>query len=352
MSGNNDIKFMSRCLELAVKAEGMTYPNPLVGAVIVYNGEIIGEGYHLEAGSAHAEVLALESVKDRALLRSSTLYVNLEPCSHFGKTPPCADMIISCGIRKVVIGTADTSEKVSGRGANKIRNAGIEVISGVAEQECRRINRRFFSFHERKRPFIILKWAQSADGYIDKVRAEGGSAGPNWITGRSERTLVHKWRAEEQAILVGAGTVRADNPKLNVREWKGNDPLRIILNGSGILPIDPAVFKSPGTNIIFTHYPANEKKHNTLTVKLDRDISAAAFVSDYLFSIGIQSLLIEGGAKVIGHFIGEGYWDEARIFTGKKYFKDGVRAPEIEGKLLSEISFAESTLEIIGPAIR
>jgi len=349
MTGVYDIKFMSRCLGLASQAEGMTYPNPLVGSVIVHEGLIIGEGYHLKAGKPHAEVMAIRSVKDPGLLHSSTLYVNLEPCSHFGKTPPCADLIISSGIPRVVIGTIDTSDKVSGKGVARIRDAGIEVITGVAEEECRRINRRFFTFHEKKRPYITLKWAQSRDGYIDRLRHVGGSSEPAWITGKPERILVHRWRAAEQAILVGAGTIRADNPHLDVRDWKGSNPVRIILSGSGLLPADLAVYKSTGSNIIFTYYPGKPALQNAVVVKLNLNEPAALQISDYLYKWGIQSLFIEGGAKVLEHFITTGFWDEALIFTGRKDFKDGVKAPEIKGNRLSVLNLTQSSLETLIP---
>lgn len=347
MPGDNDLKFMLRCLDLASKAEGMTYPNPMVGSVIVHEGKIIGEGYHLKAGGPHAEAVAIESVNNRQLLASSTLYVNLEPCSHFGKTPPCADLIISNKIPKIVVGTGDTSDKVSGKGLSKLRSAGIEVIKGVAEAESRRINRRFFTFHEKKRPYITLKWAQSSDGFIDVVREEGSGTGTNWITGKPERILVHRWRASEQAILVGAETVRIDNPRLNVREWKGNNPVRIILSGSGSLPSDLAINKSIGSTIVFTFYPEKINMPGSVVVKLSNHETSAPQISDYLFRWGIQSLFIEGGAQVLSHFIKSGYWDEARIFTGNGTFKNGVKTPEIQGKLFSSTKFSNSSLEIL-----
>jgi diaminohydroxyphosphoribosylaminopyrimidine deaminase/5-amino-6-(5-phosphoribosylamino)uracil reductase len=253
-SGHNI--FMKRCLEIASKAEGETYPNPLVGSVIVHEGKIIGEGYHIRAGEKHAEITAIDSVSDKSLLKDSTLYVNLEPCSHYGKTPPCADALISYGIPRVVIGTIDTSDKVSGGGIRLLQNAGCEVITGVLEKECRRINRRFFTFNEKKRPYITLKWAQSADGYLDKVREKDKNNGINWITGKPERILVHKWRATEEAILAGAGTVRTDNPILNVREWPGRQPVKLILSGSGTIDNNSSVFKSVGTKgqvVVFTY---------------------------------------------------------------------------------------------------
>lgn len=347
MAGNNDLKFMQRCLELASKAEGMTYPNPMVGSVIVHEGKIIGEGYHIKAGGPHAEVMAIGSVKNQELLASSTIYVNLEPCSHFGKTPPCADLIISRKIPVVVVGTTDTSDKVSGKGLSKLRESGCKLILGVAEDQCRKINKRFFTFHEKRRPYIILKWAQSADGFIDIKREKGNKSGSGWITGKSERILVHKWRAEEQSILVGAETVRADNPLLNVREWKGNNPVRLILSGSGMIPEDLAMNKLIGSQVIFSFYPEKINLPGSVVVKLNNHDSSACQILDYLFRWGIQSLFIEGGASVLNHFINLGLWDEARIFYGEQIFRDGVKAPEINGKLFLKTKFSGSKLKIL-----
>jgi diaminohydroxyphosphoribosylaminopyrimidine deaminase / 5-amino-6-(5-phosphoribosylamino)uracil reductase len=340
---DND-KFMRRCLELALKAEGMTYPNPMVGSVLVYNGKIIGEGFHLRSGEPHAEVNAINSVSDKSKLKNSTLYVNLEPCSHFGKTPPCTDFLLSHSVPKVVIGTTDTSEKVSGKGIALLRNAGCEVITGVLEEECRRLNRRFFTFHEKKRPYITLKWAQSADRYIDILRSGDHKPGTNWITGKPERVLVHKWRAAEQAILVGAGTVKADDPMLNLREWKGTSPLRMILSSSGIIDENSAVFRGDDKVVVFTHdQSVNFTKG--IKVNLAEDVPSSLQVAQYLFNAGIQSLFIEGGAKVLNLFISTGLWDEARVFTGKKYFHEGVTAPLIQGSLLSHKIFSSSSLD-------
>jgi len=338
-------KFMKRCLELASKAEGMTYPNPMVGSVIVHEGKIIGEGFHLKAGGPHAEVNAINNVSDKSKLKDSTLYVNLEPCSHFGKTPPCADLIVANSVPRVVIGTLDTSEKVSGQGLARLRNAGCEVITGVLEKECRRLNKRFFTYHEKNRPFITLKWAQSADGYLDMIRSKDQKIGPNWITGKPERVLVHKWRACEQAILVGAGTIRADNPKLNLREWKGNNPLRLILSSSGTVNLESCENEKIASDVVFTH------NHDVILpdakkVNLDKDVPSSLQISEYLFNSGIQSLFIEGGATVLNHFISSGMWDEAKIFTGETFFNDGVKAPEISGALYSKTTFSKSTLEI------
>jgi diaminohydroxyphosphoribosylaminopyrimidine deaminase/5-amino-6-(5-phosphoribosylamino)uracil reductase len=345
MAETEDNKFMKRCLELAAKAEGLTYPNPMVGSVIVHQGKIIGEGFHLKAGEPHAEVNAINSVSDKLKLKNSSLYVNLEPCSHFGKTPPCADFIISNGIRRIVIGTIDTSEKVSGEGVLRLRNAGCEVITGVLDEECRRLNKRFFMFHEKKRPYITLKWAQSADGYLDIFRTENQMIGPNWISGKPERVLVHKWRACEQAILIGGGTSRVDNPKLNVRDWKGPDPLRLVLSSSGLVRNGFSENEITGTEVVFTHNTDTEIP-KVKKVKLDKSISSSLQIAEYLFNSGIQSLFIEGGASVLNHFISTGMWDEARIFTGMKDFKEGVRAPVLNGIHLSSTDFHGSSLGI------
>jgi len=345
MTETEDIKFMRRCIELAIKAEGFTFPNPMVGSVIVYEGKIIGEGYHLRSGESHAEVNAINSVSDKTKLKSSKLYVNLEPCSHFGKTPPCSDYIISNGIRRIVIGTTDTSEKVSGRGAKKLLDAGCEVKTGVVEAECRRLNRRFFTFHEKKRPYITLKWAQSADGYLDIIRSDDHKPEPTWITGKPERVLVHKWRASEQAILVGAGTLRADEPRLNVREWKGNDPLKLILSSSGFVRKASSFNDTDSRVVVFTHNSDAEIR-NGMKVILEESEPSSVQISRYLYSCGIQSLFIEGGAEVFNHFISTGLWDEARIFSGEDYFRNGVKAPLINGILSSKTFFSGSSLEI------
>jgi len=345
MTETEDIKFMRRCLELGLKAEGMTYPNPMVGSVIVFEGKIVGEGYHLRSGESHAEVNAINSVPDKSILNRSTLYVNLEPCSHFGKTPPCADFIISSHVPRIVIGTTDTSSKVSGNGIAKLKNSGCEVIVGVLETECRRVNRRFFAYQEKQRPYITLKWAQSADGYLDIKRSGEHKKGPTWISGNPERVLVHKWRAAEQSILVGAGTIRADDPHLNVREWKGDDPLKLILSSSGSFSSGLTDNNAGSNVVVFTH---NQEAliHGASKVLLLEDKPSSVQICEYLYSSGIQSLFIEGGADVLNHFIATGLWDEARIFTGKVFFKDGVKAPVLSGRLLSKMVFSGSSLEI------
>jgi diaminohydroxyphosphoribosylaminopyrimidine deaminase/5-amino-6-(5-phosphoribosylamino)uracil reductase len=345
MTEKEDIKFMRRCLELAIKAEGMTYPNPMVGSVIVHEGKIVGEGYHLRSGEAHAEVNAINSVSDKTVLKRSTLYVNLEPCSHFGKTPPCADFIISNHIPRIVIGTTDTSGKVSGKGIKKLQDSGCEVTTGILDAECRSINRRFFTFHEKRRPYITLKWAQSADGYLDIKRTEYHKTGPTWISGKPERVLVHKWRAAEQAILVGAATIRADDPLLNVREWKGTNPLKLILSSSGYFSSKLTDNTSDSKIIVFTHNPEARVPGATMVV-LQKNKTSSIQICEYLYSLNIQSLFIEGGAEVLNHFISTGLWDEARIFTGSDLFIEGVKSPLISGVLYSGTVFSGSSLEI------
>jgi diaminohydroxyphosphoribosylaminopyrimidine deaminase / 5-amino-6-(5-phosphoribosylamino)uracil reductase len=346
MTDAEDIKYMRRCLELAAKGEGLTWPNPMVGSVIVHDGMIIGEGYHIRSGGPHAEVLAIKAVADQTKLERSTIYVSLEPCSHFGKTPPCADLIIEKRIPRVVIGAVDSNEKVSGKGIAKLEKAGCEVLKGVLEDESRWLNRRFFTFHEKKRPYIILKWAQSSDNLIDLARAPGAVAEPNWITGKPERALVHKWRSEEQAILVGGGTVRADDPKLNVRDWAGSDPLRIVLSGTADLSNSAHVFSDGRKTILFTCNPGAQFS-NTMVVQIGEQSSAIDQIAGYLYENGIQSLFVEGGTTVLNEIISLGLWDEARIFKGNRIFGEGVKAPEISGRLQSVTRFRTSSLEII-----
>lgn len=346
MTQPDDLIYMRRCLELAARAEGYTSPNPMVGAVVVHNGMIIGEGYHLKAGTPHAEVNALNAVKDMSLLPSSTLYSSLEPCSHYGRTPPCADRIINSGIRRVVVGTIDTSLKVSGRGITRLREAGIDVETGVGEDECRHINRRFFSWHERVRPWVVLKWARSADGFIDLVRQPGDAAEPHWITGTTERILVHRWRAAEDAILAGGGTVRADNPSLDVRLWEGKNPIRVIVSRSGAMDPQSKVLDGTVDTLLFT---CNDKLNlpGVQTVKLNDNQYFIEEVLKTLHGMGVQSVFVEGGAFIIRHFIETGLWDEARRFTGVMRFGSGV--PDPFPGLIPEktVKFDKSILEIM-----
>ena len=301
MASSEHILYMERCLELARLGLGRVQPNPMVGAVIVHGDRIIGEGYHHRYGEAHAEVNALASVKEPALLKESTLYVNLEPCSHFGKTPPCADAIIRHGIPRVMVGTVDCHDKVNGNGIAKLRAAGIDVTVGVCEQECRELNRRFFTYHAQKRPYVILKWAQTADGFMDVDRSDGQPHN-YWITNPALRVLVHKWRSEEDAILVGYNTVANDQPQLTTRLYPGKSPQRFVMQrGNEIIAPLP-----------YTPVPL--------------DVPACL---QQLYEQNIQSVIVEGGRKTLDRFIESGLWDEARILVGDVTWGKGLPAPTL-----------------------
>jgi len=324
-------KYINRCIEIAKNGLGYTRPNPMVGCVIVYENTIIGEGFTSPYGGRHAEVNAISSVKEKSLLKKSTLYVTLEPCSHFGKTPPCSNLIIEHQIPKVVIGALDTNCKVAGKGIEALKAAGCDVTVGVLENECKTHHKRFFTFHNNKRPYIILKWAESKDGFIAPLsKAEQK---PVWITNTISRQLVHKWRAEEHAILVGANTVLADNPSLTVRDWTGQNPIRIVLDRDDNLPKDLAIFDNASKTLIIT--------------KNDIDFSKyiASQVCTFLYNKEIQSVIIEGGSKTLQSFIDEKLWDEAKVFTGKMILNEGVKAPKFKGKLYSEKSILGDILK-------
>ncbi len=316
---------MRRCLELARRGLGTTYPNPLVGSVIVHEGRIIGEGFHHRSGEPHAEVLAVRAVTDRRLLRQSTLYVNLEPCSHHGRTPPCADMIVREGIPRVVIGTLDTSEKVSGRGVARLRDGGVEVITGVLEEESRYVNRRFFTFHEKKRPYVLLKWAESADGFLDEERLPG-QEGPNWISGPLGRQAVHRWRTQEEAILVGRKTALIDDPLLTAREWWGKNPLRLVIDRDLTLPATLRIFNDEAPTIVFNHRLSRRHEHPE-PVRIDFREEILPQILEELYRRQVQSVMVEGGAYTLQKFIEADLWDEARVFKGERYFHAGVKAP-------------------------
>ncbi|MFQ3579289.1 MAG: bifunctional diaminohydroxyphosphoribosylaminopyrimidine deaminase/5-amino-6-(5-phosphoribosylamino)uracil reductase RibD [Bacteroidales bacterium] len=324
---SNHEKYMNRCLQLAVNGRGYTAPNPMVGSVIVHNDMIIGEGYHQKYGEKHAEVNAIEAVINKELLYESTLYVNLEPCSHFGKTPPCADFIIKHKIPRVIIGSIDTFSLVCGNGIQRLKENGIEVTVGVLEDECRALNKRFFFFHEQKRPYIILKWAQTLDGYIDIAPEKKQSSKGIWITNDICRTLVHKWRAEENAIMVGSTTVITDNPQLNIRYWPGTNPARIVIDKSLRLPPDVFFLDNTQNSIVFNS-KKNETHKNTeyILIQFEEDILPQIF--NHLYKRNIQSVIIEGGKILLDTFIKSGRWDEARIFIGTTSFGSGVKAPE------------------------
>jgi diaminohydroxyphosphoribosylaminopyrimidine deaminase/5-amino-6-(5-phosphoribosylamino)uracil reductase len=337
--------FMNRCLDLAGLGLGFTAPNPLVGSVIVHQGSIIGEGYHREYGGPHAEVNAVNSVSDKSLLSGSILYVNLEPCSHTGKTPPCADMIIRCGIRHVVIGMSDPNPLVAGKGIGKLESAGIRVTRNVIPAQCQFLNRRFFTFHTRKRPFVILKWAQTADGFMDILRDGNKPAEPNWISNEISRMIVHEWRSEEQAILVGTNTAALDNPRLNVREWPGNSPIRLVIDRKLKLPGNLHLFDNSCRTLVFNEL-LDKVEQETHFVRLDFNHDIIRQLLDCLYHLGIQSLMVEGGRTLLESFLARDMWDEARVFTGVKRFGSGISAPLIRDIEPAEQRIREDILRI------
>ncbi len=328
----DDAVYLERSLELARHGLGLTSSNPLVGCVIVADGSILGEGYHHRFGGPHAEVLAINQVQDESLLRKSTLYVNLEPCSHHGKTPPCTDLIIKKGIPRVVIGCKDPNPLVSGSGIKKMEQAGIEVITGLHEKESRFLNRRFITFHEQKRPWIILKWAETQDGFMDALRNAAESPSINWITHPRLKMLVHRWRHESDAILAGAGTVMHDDPLLTTREWPGNNPLRVIIDMKGELDKHFQVFHADAETWFYSpSFP--QQPHSTLRIfpVAETLVSTLGKILYDLYRNNITSLFVEGGKRILETFIDAGLWDEARIFTGSLRFGKGLPAPVIPG---------------------
>lgn len=356
-------RYMQRAIELALQGKGKTWPNPMVGAVVVdKNGKIIGEGYHKKYGEAHAEVNAIESVKDKSALSEATIYVTLEPCSHHGKTPPCADLIIKNCIKHVVVGSNDPNPKVDGGGIKKLREAGIEVITGVMKKECREINPQFFVIHEKKRPYIILKWAQSSDLFLDIVRPRGTR--PAWLTGEDAKRLVHRWRTECDAIVVGRHTVELDDPQLTARLTDVEDengslsarcnPLRVILDRHLQLHPMHRVFDSEAPTLIFTE--SSSKVAHSATQTIDYSKDTLPQVLEELMQRGVLSVFVEGGAQLLNSFIKNELWDEARIFTTKHsiveyysrtYNSMGIKAPEIEGEMIE--TNEELGLKILRP---
>ncbi len=328
---STDEKYMKYCLDLAVKGLGHAAPNPMVGSVVVYEGEIIGEGYHEQFGQAHAEVNAILSVKDKERLKKSTLYVNLEPCSHFGKTPPCADLIIEHKIPFVVIGSIDTNSLVSGQGISKLAKAGIDVKVGILEESCKKLNKRFYTFHEKKRPYIILKWAQSADGFIDVKRHEESTAKPIQISNSDSKKLLHLWRSQEQAIVIGTNTALLDNPQLTVREVEGKNPLRISVDKWLRIPRHFHLFDQSTPSLIFTSID-EPSKNNLEFIKINFEKAVIPQLLEELYKRNIQSLLVEGGELFLNSFIEEGLWDAARVFISEKELGKGVNAPVLKQK--------------------
>lgn len=319
-----DEEYIARCLQLALNGLCTTAPNPMVGAVIVREGRIIGEGYHIRPGEAHAEVNAIRSVRDESLLRESTLYVSLEPCSHYGKTPPCADLIIRKGIPRVVVGCTDPFPLVAGRGIGKLREAGIAVTVGVLEAACRRLVRRFVTFHALHRPFVTLKWAESADGFID-LRRTGGQ--PVVLSSPLTAMLAHKKRAEHEAILVGRRTALLDDPSLTVRDWQGRNPVRLVIDKDLTLPQGLRLFDGQARTWVFTRKDCAPPRPRTEYVRTDFSRPLLPQVMEALRRNGIQSLLVEGGSTLLQSFIDAGLWDEACAEVSPLRLGDGVPAP-------------------------
>jgi len=341
---SRDEVFMRRCFELASHGLGNTRTNPVVGSVIVHNDCIIGEGFHHEYGGPHAEVNAIRSVKDKSLLAESTIYISLEPCSHFGKTPPCSTLILNYKIPRVVISNSDPFPSVSGKGIEALRNAGVDVTVGVLEEEGAFLNRRFLTFHQHKRPYVILKWAETADGFIDIERQEDDPVGTNWITDEVARTLVHKWRSEESGLMVGTNTVIADNPRLNVRRWAGASPLRIAFDRNGRVPETANIFDNSQDTLVFT-CTQERFSGKTNSVLIDHDYELKDVLGE-LYDLKVISILVEGGKIIHNEFIQSGLWDEARVFKGNITFSKGVKAPVMDRLPEEIINFEGSELKI------
>jgi diaminohydroxyphosphoribosylaminopyrimidine deaminase/5-amino-6-(5-phosphoribosylamino)uracil reductase len=343
--------YMQRCLDLAVLGMGTVSPNPMVGAVVVYQDTIIGEGYTSPYGGPHAEVNAVQSVvtkygteKANQLLADSTIYVSLEPCAHFGKTPPCTDMLIAYGLQKVVIGCSDPFSKVNGLGIAKLRSAGIEVVTGVLEDKCQYINRRFFTQINKSRPYVILKWAETDDGYFapaDKVQ--------HWISNAASKQLVHKWRSEEDAILVGKNTALIDNPSLTNRCWTGKSPKRILIDKNLDVPADYHLLDQSIETIVFNAVKS-EWNQNLKYVEMENfDLYLPQNILYQLYLMDVQSIIIEGGAKTLQMFIDAGLWDEARIFVSKESWGTGLISPKIGGVLDRKLQVSDDQLLIYHP---
>ncbi|MDA3615648.1 bifunctional diaminohydroxyphosphoribosylaminopyrimidine deaminase/5-amino-6-(5-phosphoribosylamino)uracil reductase RibD [Chitinophagaceae bacterium LY-5] len=333
--------YMRRCIELARKGLGKVAPNPMVGAVLVHNNRIIGEGYHQEYGKAHAEVNCINSVSadNKYLIADSTIYVSLEPCAHYGKTPPCADLIVASNIKKVVIGCADPFEAVNGKGIAILKNAGIDVITGVLETECKKLIKRFTTYHLGKRPYIVLKWAESNDGIIAKVNER--TAISNALSNR----LVHRWRSEEQAILVGTNTAIIDNPKLNSRLFPGRDPLRIVIDRQNKLDGSNHLLSDDLPTIVLNDH-LNKTNNRKQFIAVDASESESAFLEKSilkLYEAGITSILVEGGAKTLQSFIDAGLWDEARVITNATLnLQNGIDAPRLLNSTLIKTLFLDT----------
>ncbi len=346
-----DEYYMRRCIDLAQNGCGRVAPNPLVGAVLVHEGEIIGEGFHAQYGQSHAEVIAINSVLKNfdSIPENTTLYVNLEPCNHQGKTPPCTYLIINSGIKKVVIGASDPNDRVGGMGIENLRQAGIEVSKGILENECKDLNKYFYNYFEHKRPFIILKWAQSLDGFISSF-ISNKSLKKEWISNEYSRKLTHKWRSETQAILVGTNTVLLDNPVLTTRYWKGNNAFRITLDRDMKLPKYLHFYDQSTKTLCFTEKEST-KSENLEFIKIKFDEKLLRNILFELYHRNIQSLIVEGGAELMSSFLSENIWDEGRIFIGNKSFHDGLKASGLNCNYMQKLNIEGDVLLIFKDTI-
>jgi len=336
----SDEQYMQRALDLAQLGIGKVSPNPLVGCVIVHNNIVIGEGWHKIYGGPHAEVNAVNSMKDKNLLSESTVYVNLEPCSHYGRTPPCADMLLQHRIKKIVIATEDSNPLVGGNGIKKLHDVGVDVVIGILQKEGRELNKRFFTFVEKKRPYIILKWAETADGFIARENHDS-----KWISNEYSRQLVHCWRSEEDAVLVGSGTAEHDDPSLDVRDWSGRNPIRIVSDRNLRLTPNLKLFDHSQPTLRY-NLLCDEDDINLNLLKLPKENYWKELMND-LFKRRIQSVIIEGGAQTINEFIRLNLWDEARIFRSTQLFNRGIAAPVLQGVVIKEEKIMDDKLSII-----
>jgi diaminohydroxyphosphoribosylaminopyrimidine deaminase/5-amino-6-(5-phosphoribosylamino)uracil reductase len=336
--------YMHRCLELAKRGAGYVAPNPMVGALLVHEEKIIGEGYHRQYGEPHAEVNCINSVseQDRNKISSSVLYVSLEPCSHFGKTPPCTDLVITNKIPHVVIGCRDPFKEVDGKGIEKLRAAGVKVIDGTLEKECQQLNKRFFTFYTKHRPYIILKWAETADGKI-----AGDGTNRLLISNEQTNRLVHKWRSEEVSILVGTNTALLDDPELTTRNWGGPSPIRLVIDMDLKLPSTLKIFNNKQRTVIFNR-AKHEEQDNLIYYQVTEDVSLVHQIMNALYQMKIQSVIVEGGARLLQSFIDEEMWDEARIIkNGELIINNGLAAPELETKnAAEEIKILDDSIKI------
>jgi len=336
----SDETYMHRCIELALKGIRKVAPNPMVGCVIVHDGKIIGEGYHEAYGEAHAEVNAINQISDKKLLKQAKLYVSLEPCNHHGKTKPCSDLILKHEIPEVIIGVKDPNPKVGGKGIEKLENAGVKVKVNVLETLCFEVNKRFFTFFQKKRPYVILKWAQTRDGYLDKIRDEKEQK-INWISAPETQTIVHKWRSEEQSILVGRNTIINDNPSLTVREYGGRNPIRIVVDSQLQISGSLNIYSKEAVTLVFNRIK-NEKTNNIEYIKIKE--TSTKNILEKLYERGIQSVFVEGGSRTLQYFIIDNAWDEARVIVGQNTFNEGYKAPVINRIPIHTITFGKDTI--------